>query len=300
MAKLTKPDISVRWASLGDNSKPLDSYIQNGWEAVKPPRQFFNWLDNRQDSLLAYLNQAGIPEWDAVTEYEGSFSYVQGSDNKVYKCLADNTNTDPTFQPANAAFWVLAFAEKSNFDAVETRVATLETEMGDGSGVTNAAAWRTAIQVSSILPSGMVVPFAMSAVPSGWLECDGTAVSRTTYASLFAAIGVTYGVGDGSTTFNLPDLRGEFLRGWDHGRGVDSGRGIATKQEDALQGHRHGPAPSSTGYWTTNSGSGLSGGGTSGESGSTGDPVTDTVNGTPRTASETRPRNIAMMFCIKT
>lgn len=163
MAKLTKPDISVRWAELGDNTKPLDSYIQNGWEAVKPPRQYFNWLDNRQDSLLAYINQAGIPEWDAITEYEGGFSYVQGSDNKVYKCLADNTNTDPTDQPANAAFWEVAFAGKGDFDAVEARVDTLETEMGDGSGITNAAAWRTALsvysqaEVDAILDGGMTV-----------------------------------------------------------------------------------------------------------------------------------------------
>jgi len=64
----------------------------------------------------------------------------------------------------------------------------------------------------------------MNAAPDGWRACSGQAVSRTTYAALFAAIGTEYGVGDGSTTFDLPDLRGEFLRGWDNGRGVDSGR----------------------------------------------------------------------------
>lgn len=147
MTKRVKPSYSVVWAELGDNSKPLDSYIQNGWEAVKPPRQYFNWLDNRQDSALAYLYQAGIPEWDNATPYEGNFSYVQGSDSKVYKCIANNTNTDPT-NPANAAFWEEAFASKAAYDALAADVTALETQMGDGSGVTNPVAWRSALGVS--------------------------------------------------------------------------------------------------------------------------------------------------------
>lgn len=64
-------------------------------------------------------------------------------------------------------------------------------------------------------PSGVVLPFAGSTAPSGWLLCFGQAVSRTTYASLFAAIGTAFGVGDGSTTFNLPDMRGRVPGGKD-------------------------------------------------------------------------------------
>ncbi|WP_390895807.1 tail fiber protein [Neisseria elongata] len=66
--------------------------------------------------------------------------------------------------------------------------------------------------------------FAMQSAPTGWLKADGSAVSRTQYPVLFAAIGTTFGVGDGRTTFNLPDLRGEFVRGWGDSRGVDRGR----------------------------------------------------------------------------
>lgn len=67
-----------------------------------------------------------------------------------------------------------------------------------------------AIAGSKVLavPSGLLAPYVGSSAPTGWLLCDGTAVSRTTYAALFAIIGTAYGVGDGSTTFNLPDLRG--------------------------------------------------------------------------------------------
>jgi microcystin-dependent protein len=64
------------------------------------------------------------------------------------------------------------------------------------------------------LPAGVILYFANTTVPSGWLFCDGTAISRTTYAGLYLIIGTTYGVGDNSTTFNLPDLRGQFIRGW--------------------------------------------------------------------------------------
>lgn len=62
--------------------------------------------------------------------------------------------------------------------------------------------------LSAVMPSGAVIPFAGSAAPSGFLLCSGQAVSRTTYAALFAAIASVYGAGDGSTTFNVPDLRG--------------------------------------------------------------------------------------------
>ena len=79
-------------------------------------------------------------------------------------------------------------------------------------------------------PAGAVIFSASSTLPAGYLKANGAAISRTTYSALFAAIGTTYGVGDGSTTFKLPDLRGEFLRGFDDGRGVDSGRGFGSAQ----------------------------------------------------------------------
>lgn len=79
-------------------------------------------------------------------------------------------------------------------------------------------------------PAGAVMYFAMDAAPVGWLKANGAVVSRTLYANLFAAIGTRFGAGDGKTTFNLPDLRGEFLRCWDDGRNVDSGRSFGSWQ----------------------------------------------------------------------
>ena len=69
--------------------------------------------------------------------------------------------------------------------------------------------------VAEFMPIGGVLPYAGSSAPSGWLLCFGQAVSRATYAALFAIVGTTYGVGDGSTTFNLPDLRGRAVAGKD-------------------------------------------------------------------------------------
>lgn len=83
------------------------------------------------------------------------------------------------------------------------------------------------------VPVGSVTPYAGDAIANasplqaqGWLACDGSAISRTTFATLFAVIGTLHGVGDGSTTFNLPDYRGRFLRGTDHGAGRDPDIGL--------------------------------------------------------------------------
>lgn len=82
-------------------------------------------------------------------------------------------------------------------------------------------------------PTGTVITFAGSSPPAGYLECNGQAVSKSTYAALFAVIGATYGPSN-ETTFTLPDLRGEFVRGWDHGRGIDSGRTLGSWQKGSI------------------------------------------------------------------
>ena len=83
-------------------------------------------------------------------------------------------------------------------------------------------------------PAGTVDYFANSTSPVGYLECNGQAVSRTQYPELFTAVGILYGPGDGTTTFNVPDLRGEFIRGADNGKGIDPGRLLGTAQPGTL------------------------------------------------------------------
>jgi len=160
------------------------------------------------------------------------------------------------------------------------------------------------------VPPGAVMAFAMTTAPTGWLEANGAAVSRTDYAALFAIIGTTYGAGDGTTTFNLPDLRGEFLRGWDNGRGADPGRVLGTAQADSLGSHDHTGSTSSSGAHSHTIPIAGSGGSAIYPS------VTGAVSDTPKVTStagahnhvfttdstggtETRPRNVAILFAIK-
>lgn len=92
---------------------------------------------------------------------------------------------------------------------------------------------------SNGLPPGAIVYFAMNKAPNGFLKVNGAAISRVTYADLFAEIGTMYGAGDGVNTFNLPDGRAEFPRGLDDGRGIDIGRVIGSKQQQQVLKHKH-------------------------------------------------------------
>lgn len=142
-----------------------------------------------------------------------------------------------------------------------------------------------------LTPAGIIKYFANSTAPVGYLKANGAAVSRTTYGSLFTAIGTLYGAGDGSTTFNLPDLRGEFPRGFDDGRGVDSGRAIGTTQAEDFKSHSH--SQTTSGVNNYNAGYGLVGGGSTWYTGP--NPFNSGSTG----GTETRPRNIALLACIK-
>jgi microcystin-dependent protein len=149
--------------------------------------------------------------------------------------------------------------------------------------------------VTSAGTAGLVSFFAMSAAPTGWLKANGATISRTTYARLFAAIGTTFGAGDGSTTFSLPDLRGEFLRGFDDGRTLDNGRVFGSVQGGSVQAHTH------TSYALVD----LNGG--DGIYDATGvsnvvyahDFDTRAITSSSYGGTETRPRNVALLACIK-
>lgn len=93
--------------------------------------------------------------------------------------------------------------------------------------------------LDAIVPSGTVIHTAAAVAPTGYFAADGSAKSRTTYARLFEAIGTAYGIGDGSTTFNIPDLRGEFIRGFDGGRGIDISRVFGSAQASQNLAHTH-------------------------------------------------------------
>ena len=142
---------------------------------------------------------------------------------------------------------------------------------------------------------GMIAPFGMSTPPTGWLACNGSEYAIATYGDLYTAIGTTWGSltngsgGAGSTHFKVPDLRGEFLRGWDDGKGTDSGRSFASFQDSQMQAHADHMYQSFSGgdsgatHWIQQNSSGNQ---------------SKTHGGTDNN-SENRPRNIAVQYCIK-
>lgn len=260
MAETSKPSYTYTWASGGDRQALTQTIIQQGWTVAKPSFQRANAVESRQDLMLQHIDQHGIPVWSSDTEYFANKSWVTGSNGELYRAVADSVGVNPVGDTSNKWYRVLdEFFTKTQSD---TRYLALA------------------------VPSGAVFHFAMSTAPAGYLVCNGSAVSRTAFPNLFAAIGTLYGNGDGSTTFNLPDLRGEFIRGADLGKGVDSGRVFGSGQLDELKAHTHKYA-------------GNSGGSAAGFS------VLDYDNAlnfetTSTGGSETRPRNVALLPCIKT
>ena len=180
----------------------------------------------------------------------------------------------------------------------------------DGAGKLPAV---DASQLSNLpagVPAGGVAHFAMSTAPTGWLKCNGALVSRTTYAALFAAIGTTFSAGDGVTTFGLPELRGEFIRCLSDGRAVDTGRGLGSAQGEAYLNHSHAASADTGGEHTHTVPVGRGGVGSVGEvsadtgvtafTGSAGaHSHTITVATSTTGGTETRPRNVALLACIK-
>ena len=165
--------------------------------------------------------------------------------------------------------------------------------------------------LAGMIPSGAVMYFAGQTAPTGWLKANGAAVSRTTYAALFAAIGTTYGAGDGRSTFNLPDLRGEFIRGWDDGRGVDTGRVFGSAQGDAIRNitgqfvsddYNRSLVNEILGVFTMtkrNSSLSYDAASTVTTGGEYLNAIKFDASRVVPTAAENRPRNIALLPCIK-
>lgn len=163
------------------------------------------------------------------------------------------------------------------------------------------------ILVASAVPAGTIITFAAATAPTWYLKANGALLSRTTYAALFASIGTTFGIGDGSTTFALPDLRGYFPRGWDDGRGIDTSRVFGSVQQDVYGSHTHTGSTNSTGAHTHNISTGEAVGSWGVSWGATGSTRnteysgdhSHTVTVDASGGSETRPKNIALLYCIK-
>jgi microcystin-dependent protein len=141
------------------------------------------------------------------------------------------------YDPTNTFNWSLTLGI-INFSTVPfafsanslTGVVTTGASNGDVLKYNSAAGqWQPGTDnAGTAIPVGTILPFAGGTVPSGWMLCDGSAISRTTYSTLFAIIGNAWGAGDNTTTFNVPDMRGVFMRGVDGSAGNDPSASIRT------------------------------------------------------------------------
>ena len=219
--------------------------------------------------------------------------------------------TQPTATVSGTAGWFQPGNIATNLPATQVTYDWLNTIQAEiGNVITNATGGNTTLSLTNdgqlltaiklivsnavgaiqAVPVGSIHNMAMATVPTGYLYCDGTAVSRSTYSNLFSAIGTTYGVGNGTTTFNLPDFRGVFLRGLDSGRGLDPSRAIGTYQADNLGSHTHTVTMC---YYDNHKA-----GGGGGDNGTTG--YWNYTNTTAATGgAETAPKNVAVYTVIK-
>ncbi len=252
---------------------PTDAFLSSGETPNVPPvREVHNYLYAKWDNQVNYLLQAGIPAVAANIIYRtGDVVRASLNSTTLYQCNTDRTLGSTLIADSASPLWT-AWEFGSS---------------GDGGGGGNTMVVNNTID----LPAGVILYSAKTAPDTGYLICNGAAVSRSTYGSLFGAIGITYGAGDGSSTFNVPDLRGEFIRGFDSGRGIDNARVFGSMQTDALRSHTHTLTVVDIGTSNSNNRGITARGSTSGSSGTR---TTHASGGT-----ETRPRNVALQPIIK-
>ena len=222
------------------------------------------------NSTTTRYSQGTFVAEGAFTSQHTNIVYLNGVDDYVvpmaYSSIESETNTGNCWFNAH----LITGQSSGGGSDVDTTTATVDTAIG------------------------MVAPFAMDSVPTGWLHCDGSEVSRDTYSLLYSKVGDTYGNGDGSTTFNLPDLQDEFIRG------SSDTLAVGSKQDDEFKAHLHDLKLSYNPVYSNTSGTvGVEGGGMTGRG--IGGSLTngDANYGMFKTGgSETRPRNVAMLYCI--
>lgn len=273
-----------RWASdpvPGQFESPPNATMETGWQggaqAQLPEAKWENWWHHRVDEALHEIEENGAPEWFNDVPYKrGALAHAGG---RNWVAVIANSSISPT-GPDNTGQWKEVVVDVM-----------------------------AAIQAA--VPAGAIMHFYRSTAPAGWLKANGEAIAIATYPALAEAMYVgdarnatapsgyrctdpVNPSGTRSTTgayIVKPEIRGEFIRGLDDGRGVDSGRLLGSAQGDEFRSHSH----------TVKEGSsvGLQPGAnlTSGDDYTTNTAFIQTTSNTG--GAETRPRNVAFLACIK-
>lgn len=304
MAITTLNSFNMAWGENGGRFDWQPAQYRQGWATigdVPPSVEQFNALHYLQDEKANFLYRQLA---DVVAKAGNQYTETAAASlllDSIQKIIRDSAASD---KQAGVMKVLNVLNSTDTLSALSA---------AQGKALNDAIAYLNNLLVgyttNSYCPSGMIMTFAGDFAPAGWLKANDAAVSRTAYADLFRAIGTRYGAGDGRSTFNLPDLRGEFARYWDDGRGVDAGRALGTLQLDAIQRHNHYLGTSSgenlnnglpgidDKYWQMNGGNYAPATGHIAITHDTGTDAYGRVGG--RFAGETRPRNIALLACIK-
>jgi microcystin-dependent protein len=173
------------------------------------------WLDTGEYTFVL-ATPADVPVWT-----RDDVAGIPEAEDGEFLPLAGGTMEGPLVLAGNATTALQAVPKQQLDAAIANLADSIDTN------------------VSAAVPVGAIAMWLTASPPSGWLHLNGQVVSRTTYAALFALWGTSFGVGDGSTTFGLPEVRGEFPRFWDAARGIDSGRALGTAQDEEFKEHSH-------------------------------------------------------------
>ncbi|MCO6526094.1 phage tail protein [Snodgrassella sp.] len=271
-----------------------------------------SWLNQVQAELIAILSAAGIkPEKATQNQVITAIKMLIASSTPT-AATADVAGVTKIIDKLNSDDVLSALSARQGKVLNETKL----DKNGTAKNADTASRLKTVCTINdvpfdgsrniNVTPAGAVHYFASDWAPTGWLKANGAAISRTTYANLFAVIGTRFGAGNGYTTFNIPDLRGEFLRALDDGRGVDGQRWLGSFQGDTIRnvwgelGWQKGTETNfASGAFQFFSEGNLP---YAGHSNAINAPTThftfDISRVTP-VSNEIRPRNIALLACIK-
>ena len=197
-----------------DDGFPQITQIPLGAGGIAPDRKDFNAVMKLLGDAVFYMQNGGL--WS----YNSAFDYAVGrvvlyTDGNLYKCIQANGASSTVIAPTNTTYWakVVTLSDFANFANVD-----LSNLSASGQALFNNKANvdlsnLSASGLMNLVPTGVILPFGGSVIPNGFLLCNGVAISRTTFTKLYSIIGITFGGGDGSTTFNIPDLRDRYIIG---------------------------------------------------------------------------------------
>jgi microcystin-dependent protein len=282
------------------------AFNSTSWDV--PLNNNFGYLD------AAFGNTATVSNSSAYTLATAEYQCMRLRFNGTL-----SNNVTISFPSGVGGMWIITNAT-TDASAAAPRYLTLNTTAGGSVGVTpprgsTVTVFSDGTDVVYAFPfplPGEIMEYAGTSAPAGYLPCDGAPVSRSTYSALFAAISTTWGVGNGTTTFNVPDLRGVFLRGsGTNTTGSSSGAtgpAVGFYVADTYQSHTHSAsqAAHSHTYRATTGNSGAYAGGVFGAIGSLNSPTETTNTATPAITvsasggTETSPKTYGVLMCIKT